>query len=284
MNTVLVAVDPHHDNARKVLARAAQLSGQHGAAVTVQYVVEDMEVGEAGVRHDIDEHARASLTSLVEGARFAVTPTLKVEFGVPHQCISSAARALSAGAILIGPGEPTTVMERVFGSTADRLVRTASIPVLVVRNEEAQPYQKIAVAMDFSPMSETALNAARTLAPDTPIVLVHACEIPLPFEQAMLRAGTRPEDADRFRQARMDNCRRQLADFAGKCGSRTEALVLPGAAGATLVDLSRSGRIDLVALGTQGRNAAAQALLGSVARRLLCEAGCDVLVTGRVRD
>ncbi|ALV28559.1 universal stress protein [Pannonibacter phragmitetus] len=283
MQTILVAVDFQHD-AAQVLARAAQLSAQHGAAVTVQHVVENMDVGEPELQGAVDQHSRTTLEALARAAGFAATPSLKVEFGVPHRCVNTAARELSADIILIGPGQPSTVMQRVFGSTADRVVRTASVPVLVVRNKSAQPYRSVAVAVDFSPLSEAALEAARTLVPDARIDLVHAYEVPLPFEQAMLRVGTRPEDAERFRQAKMNDCRRQLADFARKHASGADALVLRGAPGTALVELSRSGRVDLLALGTQGRNAAAQALLGSVARRLLSEAGCDLLVAGHIRE
>ncbi|WP_137387935.1 universal stress protein [Rhodoligotrophos defluvii] len=282
MQTILVAVDPQHD-AGQVLARAAQLSAQHGAAVTVQHVVEDIDVGQQDVQRAIDQHARATLEGLVGAAGFATTPSLKVQFGVPHRCVNTIARELSADIILIGPGQPTTVMQRVFGSTADRIVRTASVPVLIVRNNSAQAYRSVAVAMDFSPLSEAALEAARMLAPDARIDLVHAYEVPLPFEQAMLRAGTRPEDAERFRQTKINDCRHQLADFARKHSTEADAVVLRGAPGTALVELSRSGRVDVIALGTQGRNEVAQALLGSVARRLLSEAGCDLLVAGHAR-
>lgn len=283
MKTILVAIDLQGD-AEQVLARAAQLSSQHEAIAVVLHVIDDMGVREPVVQEAVEQHSRATLETLVGSAGFSAAPTLKVEFGVPHRCVTQAAHELPADIIVIGPGKPTTVMEGVFGSTADRIVRTASVPVLVVRDKSAQPYRRVAVAMDFSPLSEAALEAARKLVPDAPKELVHAYEVPLPFEQAMLRAGTRSEDAERFRQSRMNDCRQRLLDLARPHASREGVSVVRGAPGPTLVELSRSGRVDLIALGSQGRNAAVRALLGSVAKRLLSEAGCDVLVVGYDRE
>lgn len=282
MKTILVAVDPQHD-ADRVLARAAQLSEQHKAAVVVMHVLDDMGVMEPEMRAAAGRHARATLETLIDAPRFAGAPTLRVEFGIPHRCVTKAAHELSADIVVIGPGQPSTLLQRVFGSTADRIVRMASVPVLVVRGEHARRYGTVAAAMDFSPLSEAALEAVRGLAPDARITLVHAYEAPLPFEQAMLRAGTLPDDAEHFRRSRMNDCRRQLLDLARPHGREENVLVLQGAPGAALVELSQGGRVDLVAMGTQGRNATAEVLLGSVARRLLSEAGCDVLVVGPAR-
>ncbi len=277
MKTVLVAIDPQHD-AGQTLARAAQLSSQHQATVHILHVIDDTGVGELGMRDAVEQRTRETLDAFVQAAGFGATPTLQIEFGVPHRCVAHAAEALAADVIVIGPGQPSTMMQRMFGSTADRIVRTATAPVLVVRNESAQRYRHVAVALDFSPLSEAALVAARTLAPEARIELVHAYEIPLPFEQAMLRSGVRPEDAEHFRQSKLNDCHDQLLDLARRHALEKHTIILRGAPGAALVELSRSGRADLIALGTQGRNAAAQALLGSVARRLLLGAECDVLV------
>jgi nucleotide-binding universal stress UspA family protein len=280
MKAILAAVDLQQ-NAGLVLARAAQLSSQHQAATTVQYVIDNIGWGEPDVQDAMERHARSTLESLVGAARFDATPSIRVECGAPHRCVTQAARDLSADVILIGPGQASTLVERVFGSTADRIARTAPVPVLVVRNVNPQPYRHAAVAIDFSPLSEAALAATRRLAPVARTELVHAYEVLLQFEQAMLRVGTSSKEIERFRQARADDSRRQLLDLARQHDPEEGVVVLRGAPGVALVELSRSGQVDLIALGSQGHSAVAQALLGSVAKRLLSEAGCDVLVVGQ---
>lgn len=85
---------------------------------------------------------------------------------------------------------------------------------------------------------------------------------------------------DRYRAMRIGKAREDLSalrsDVLG--GKGPSVRVLDGEPGPALVRLSRGSRIDLLALGSQGRGAAMQALLGSVARRVLGEAACDVLV------
>lgn len=278
MKTILVAIDPEH-NAGQVLARAARLSSQHSAAVHILHLL-DTDPGELEMRRAIEDYAREKIEAHILAAGFAAKPTLTVEFGVPHRNVVDSALAVAADMIMIGPGQPSTVMQRVLGSTADRIVRTATAPVLVVRNQSDRRYRECAVAVDFSPLSEAAIKAAMALAPEARIQLVHAYEIPLPFQQAMLRAGVRSDEAEQFRQSKVNECRKRLLDLAREHSLNAVGKILRGAPGAALVDLSRSGRTDLIALGTQGRNAVAQTLLGSVARRLLVEAGCDVLVVG----
>ncbi|HRO48722.1 MAG TPA: universal stress protein [Hyphomicrobium sp.] len=282
MKTILAAVDLREDTGQ-VLARAAQLSMQHTAQVVVQHVIEGTCDAESTVHEAMEQKARGTLQTAVDAAGFTVPSTLQVEFGVPHACVTQAARERCADIILIGPGQPSTMVEQVLGSTADRIVRTSPDPVLVVRNRSAHPYRRVVVAMDFSPQSEAALEAARRLAPNAPTELVHAFEIPLPFEQAMLRSGASSEDVERFRQARINDYYRQLLEMARRHALRDSVSVLRGLPGPALVELTRKYRVDLIVLGSQGRNAVVQALLGSVAKRLLSEAGCDVLVVGHGR-
>lgn len=282
MKTILVALDLQQD-ADRVLARAALLSRQHRATVTVLHVIEGMDAAGPGLRDEAGRHARAALEAVLGAAPFDGAPTVSIRFGVPHRCVTSAARELSADIILIGPGRPLTASRRVFGSTADRILRTAPVPVLLVRGRPAGRYRDVAAATDFSALSKAALEAARRLAPDARMTLVHAYEMPLPFRQAMLRAGTRSEDVEQFLRSSMDECRRQLQELAQQEGCGGNVTVLHGAPAAVLVRLSRSRRTELIAMGTQGRNAVAEALLGSVAKRVLSEAACDILAVAPMR-
>lgn len=285
MKTVLVAVDLSQ-HPERLLARAAQLANQHQSAVTVLHVMEGLPQGETAAQDAMQKHILMMLEGFIATAGFHDTPQVCIERGVPHLCITRTARDLAADVILIGPGDPASVVERVFGSTADRIVRTASAPVLIVRNAAEQAYRHTAVAVDFSALSPIALDAARALAPDAAHDLVHVCEIPLQFEQAMLRVGTPAAQVERYRQARLSDSRRQLSEFARLHDHRGKTAVLAGTPATVLVELSRGGGVELLALGSQGRNAVAQALVGSVARRLLSHSGCDILLVGsqRARD
>ncbi|RWR31913.1 hypothetical protein D2T31_02830 [Sinirhodobacter populi] len=94
--------------------------------------------------------------------------------------------------------------------------------------------------------SARAVSEARRLAPDAAVQLVHAIDIPLTFRQALLRAGTSQGEMERYRADRTARAQEELA-------ARRRA----------------------------ARGAVAQTLLGSVARRALAGAACDVLVITR---
>src|SRR5690606_18968442 len=100
--------------------------------------------------------------------------------------------------------------ERLFGSTADRIVCSGPCPILVVKRETNKHYSSVVAAIDFSPMSFAAAQAAARLAPQAVLELVHALEIPLTFEQAMLKTGTPQLEIDRYRRAKVRAAREDL--------------------------------------------------------------------------
>lgn len=180
----------------------------------------------------------------------------------------------------MGPGKGGTLKGRILGSTADRVIRMSPAPILIVRKASAESYRSVAVAVDGSPQSAKAFAEARRLTTDATFQLVHAVDIPFTFQQAMLRAGTSQAEIERYRAARANKAREELSIFQRDvlATQKFYLQILEGEPGPALVRFSKSERVDLLALGTHGRGAVLQTLLGSVARRVLAEAICDVLV------
>lgn len=273
-----------------VAGRAVQLARWHEARLIFVHVVADAIPGGglsgspdvAAVSKLMVQEATDRIRQLTGNSGSGVAVEIVVDAGKPFRIIDEVARREGADLVVIGPGKAKNIREKVFGSTADRVVRTARQPVLVVRSTTPDPYCRLAVAMDFSAASQAAAEAALSLAPGTDVAFVHAIEIPLGFEQAMLKAGTSQAEIERYRRARAHDARRQIGTALKKFDlpvARPKIQIVHGAAGPALVRLSRSGRTDLVALGTHGGNAISQALMGSVARHVLRAAGCDVLVS-----
>jgi len=265
-----------------VLARARQLAGQHGARLVLVHVLEAPPAGEAegldmaGARSLLEADAAARLAALA--GDLAVES--RIVWGRPFEVLSGLIAAEKADLLVIGPGRPRSLRERIFGSTADRLVRSAAIPVLVARRPAEAPYRRAVVAADLSAQSLSAAKAVRALAPQTDVEHLHVVETPLSFEQALRRAGTPEASIARYRQARLAAARERLAAaFAGIDPLRLR--LVHGQPREVLLRRARSRRVDLIALGTHGRDAAAQMILGSVARGVLSAAACDVLVVAR---
>lgn len=273
-----------------VLERALQLASQHGARLILGHAVETIgdaamwtAAGAAPPVPALQQEAENRIRRMIGSDRPKNAVEIVVSTGAPHAIIHGLVQREKADLLVIGPGKPQTIRERLFGSTADRLVRLSPCPILVVRNANPVRYEKIVVAADFSALSGAAFRAAADLAQGTAIDLVHIVDIPLQFEQALLKAGTPQDEIERYRRARASAARKQLRKFrAGqhRIASPVHMRIVHGAPGDSLIALSRSGETDLLAIGLQGQNIVARALLGSVAQRVLQSAGCDVLAAG----
>lgn len=287
LGVVLAALDLESGDDR-VLARAIQLATAHAARLTVLHVVESepipqmashLHLGESELGTQLEQQALAAIAPLVDEGAPPPRMEVRVEFGSPSSVIVHTAHASRADLVVLGPGKGRTLKDKVLGSTADRVVRTSPAPILVARRTVAGPYRHIAIAVDGSAQSARAATEARRLAPEAGGQLVHAVEIPLSFQQAVLRAGTPPAEMERYRAARAAKAREEVSAFQRETAAATglPVRILEGEPGHALVSFTKRARVDLLALGTHGRGAAMQALLGSVARRVLAGAACDVL-------
>lgn len=289
IDTVLAAID-FEDGSRAVLRRAAHLANTHAAQLIVLHVIEaeslthaahHMKKDESELRERLQGEAIAAINAFIAESEFAQYADVRVEFGYPYEAITEVAAALRADVVVVGPGKGSTLKDKLLGSIADRVIRISSAPVLLAREPSAKPYRNVVVAVDDSPQAARAFAEARRLAPGAAFQLVRAVDIPLAFQQAMLRAGTTQAEMEQYRVALAEKAREKLYTFQqDSLGTAAFAIeVLDGEPGPALVRFSKSSHVDLLALGTHGRGVILQAFLGSVAQHVLGEAACDVLIT-----
>ncbi|WEJ33180.1 universal stress protein [Devosia sp. SD17-2] len=151
---------------------------------------------------------------------------------------------------------------------------------MVVKRAADEPYRRVIAAIDFSPMSFAAAQSAAQIAPSAKLELIHFLEIPLTFEQAMLKVGTSQAELDQYRQAKARTAYVELCSIRADLALAGKTRVVRGDPATALVRLARSGRTDLIALGIQGKSAVSKLILGSAARRVLAASSCDVLLSG----
>jgi nucleotide-binding universal stress UspA family protein len=229
--------------------------------------------------------ARESIETAIRSRHPASTEwNLVVEAGSPAARIVATADTLGADLVIVGANQRPSLRDRFLGSTADRVVRTASQPVLVVKRPPRQPYRHVLVATDFSQASATATAHAIDLFPEARLQLVHVVHVPMQFEQALIDAGSGTSIAD-YRRALMKTARSQLEEAAGRVvarGIRPRTRVVEGQPASKLTRLAANRDVDLIVVGTRGHGIAQRTLLGSVAHHLLRSAACDVLVASAV--
>lgn len=140
-----------------------------------------------------------------------------------------------------------------------------------------EPIRKIVAAVDFSELSDRALDAAIELARrfSAELHLVHAFDVrvPLvtPYEVAI--PTTFIEEARRAAERKLE----AQAKRAQEAGVRAQSHLTEVPAASSIRDVAEELGADLVVMGTHGHTGLKHVLLGSVAERTLRHAPCSVL-------
>ncbi len=289
--TILAATDLSA-HARHAVERAARVAHESAARLTLLHVLpggalEQMRAwlgaGSSAESHLIDE-ARAQMQALarrLHGARQVdVEPVLR-EGTVVDATLQEAER-IDARLLVLGARGAGFMRRLLIGTSSERLMRKTTRPVLVVRQTPHERYRRVLVALDGSPYSAGALEAARWVAPHAQLVL--ASVVQLPFAEQLRFAGVDDTTISRYRdQAHAEATRRlhALADAAALPASHWQPCVVEGDPSLRLLELEQEHDCDLVVVGKHGSSAAVDLLLGSVTHRLVSDCEGDVLVSTR---
>lgn len=212
-------------------------------------------------------------------------PKRTIARGRPYQLIEERMREPELiGALLGGQGHGG-VSERLLGRTAQRVLRHAAIPVLVVKHPHSLALPaRLMTAVDWSENSARALLVAARLADEVEGLLsvLHVIESPyVPY----VKAFAHEQDAREALQPLHDKQLARLAGFVSETlaqrpampESLTEAVVFgdpPKAIAAQAAALLA----ELIVVGAHGSANLSRFLLGSTAERLVTAANSDILV------
>ncbi|MCX7815155.1 MAG: universal stress protein [Tepidimonas ignava] len=286
----VVAATDFSPGAQAAVHRAARLAQGLGTHLTVLHVLQHDWItelttwlGGAQPRERIVADARATLEELVHAMR-AQSPALAVHAalveGHPVRDIDGVARQCQPYCVVLGASGRGGAQLPVLGTTVERLLRKAGQPVLVVRQPPQRSYQRVLVAVDFSPWSAPTLDLAAAVAPQANIWLLHAYTVP--YEEKLRFAGVDDEMIELYRQRARERARNGLHHLAQQRGwppTRYQTVLHEGDAAPALVYEAVQRDCDLVVIGKHGVSAAEELLLGSVTKHALAQVPCDVLVS-----
>jgi nucleotide-binding universal stress UspA family protein len=203
--------------------------------------------------------------------------SLTVKCGTVLDEILSASKEVDV--LLLGVRGWNPLRDIILGTTADRLLRKGTRPVLIVKRPAREPYRRVIVPVDFRPQSVSALRMALMAAPEAEINLVHAYDVPL--EKKLWLADVPDEKIQEFRnearQKALDNVIGLRKEF-GMEQQRILHYLENGDPGSVILGREASSGADLIVIGKRKRSYAGELLLGSVTRHVLSGAKCDVLV------
>jgi nucleotide-binding universal stress UspA family protein len=286
---ILAATD-FSPSARHAADRAARLAHETGAALTLMHVMPGSALQELrqwlGAGHAMEQQLQAEarqqlgrLADELHRARHVPVRTVDGSGTVLDEILREA-DTLDAALLVVGARGAGFLRRLVLGSTAERLLRRTTRPLLVVRQTPHEPYRRVLLALDFSPWSLRAVATARQVAPHAHFVLLNAFQVP--FEEKLRFAGVEAATIERYRQqARAVAVQRvhALAQAAGLKPERWDPCVVEGEASQRIVEQEQEHDCDLVVLGKHGQSATEDLLLGSVTKHVLAEGSTDVLVS-----
>lgn len=145
IRTILVPLD-FSQRARKALRHARALARQHGATLILLHVVEPLacpsDLGYTPViseemMQEIHQDAARRLEEAAEAERrLGLSCRTVLRSGRPYIEIAEAAAELKADLVVLTTHGYTGLKHVLLGSTAERVIRHAPCPVLVVRDPE----------------------------------------------------------------------------------------------------------------------------------------------------
>lgn len=259
---ILIAHDLR-DTADLALSRATQLAKQHNAKLTVLHVLDPTQ---SQHQHDA---ARKSLDNSV--SRLAPkTATLRVLSGKPSEVVLQQINALDCDLLVLGAHHSRH--DYFSGTSLDRIARRSSIPLLIVARDDTQPYKRALAAIDFSVCACSALEKAYGLLP-SPAEL-HALHVFEPDKGNAKQVELQLQTQSALIAQLMEDEALKLSED----GPTLSHSIQQGGILRALQEQLQSRRSELMVLGSHGRSALSQALLGSLAQHFLHKAPCDIFV------
>jgi len=207
--------------------------------------------------------------------------TTEVAVGRAADCLVEAVDTHAADLLVVGEHGGRRGAWEFLGTTAERVVQEASVPVLVARDLPPGPPRRIVVAVDDSSGGRRALRWAAFLGRHlgARVVAVHALE---PVAHAPVElVGIMPvAEIEEDLRAETERWLGEEAREAGAYENLAACQVVVGAPVEEILAAVERERADLLVLGSRGAPAPVSGVLGGVARSVLRRAPGTVLVIG----
>ncbi len=278
MKNLLIATDlsPRSDRA---LYRAIKLASELNYNLHVLHVVdEDLpEKATYIIREDAKEILQEQIKSFK--SRLKIKVNIKVVIGKHYEAILYESEKIKARAIILGIPSKNTLKGFFTGSTAERIIRSTNIPVLVVKKASQKKYSRVIVAIDFSVYSRRCLEFAIDLFANEEIYLVHSYHIPYKhiIGSSYISKKTKRGQYEEF----LNMVNNEMSQFFSTIDKDTDNLNKIIKEGPVIVRLNneiKNLKADLLIMGTHGRTGMTRTFLGSVAEDMLTTSKCDIAI------
>lgn len=207
----------------------------------------------------------------------------ELRVGRPATEISEVAREEGAGLIVVGERGRRGrrgPSRNGLGSTADQLVRCAPAPVLVGRDLPDSPPRRILVPLDASEMLPLVLDWGRYLSRvfDAELIALNTLSYGLYGALRLARSASEAEALESASREAAEAWLRERLIEADVDPGKSDVQIAFGQPAFEIVSAAQRLDVDLIIMGSRGRQRAPLATLGSVASAVLRNAPGPVLV------
>jgi nucleotide-binding universal stress UspA family protein len=277
---IVVATDFSQASSRALQWTEAIATGR-SAEVTVVHAIDPTPLGRSPEAADLlvqraEERVVASCSSLaMRGIRVAAHCAI----GRPWSVVRDAIDRTGADLVIVGNRGLSPIKRTLLGSNADRVLRTAQCPALVVHAMDMQPERlRVLIATDFSIDAEEAISAFRRVFVRSAIRLeLRVLHVTIPPESLANIDTPLLEGPDwpSIESDATESVARVAEEFRAH-GIETSHAVVRGSAARIILAESRAWRADLLVMGRHGQTGFERFLMGSTAERVLHGAMCAV--------
>jgi nucleotide-binding universal stress UspA family protein len=203
--------------------------------------------------------------------------------GKPASEIIGKAEEFDCDMVVIATHGRTGFDHVVFGSVCEKVVRSATVPVLCIKHPEREfvgeqehrlRLDRIMFPTDFSPCADRAFPYATSLCRefDASLVIFHASEVPTVLPEFM------PDAATSLGGEMEEHAREAVQRLAEECeGIDVEQVVETGVAYREICKAVQERNIDLVVMPAHGGSGFVRMLFGSVTEKVIRLSSCPVL-------
>lgn len=275
---ILVATD---FSKRSAIAceRALDLAGLTGATITYLHVIDEDQP------QSLIDAARREAEILFSPGGLAPRGDAKVDHrivvGDPHEEISEIADEAGADLLVFGAHRRAPLRNVFVGTTAERAIRRARIPALVVRNAGQGVYRKPVCALDLVHQDFAPWRGASALS----IMDAARARILFAYESGSLdllrKANKGVTSMEEYLRAEHSAVLPSVAKAMSALGLKPEQAELVTtyiSPAETILDFAKREKSDLIIVGSRRKSALDRMMLGSVSGAVLNRSELDVLV------
>jgi len=259
---ILVAHDLSPD-ADLALRRAAQLTHQTGARISLLYVLDERAsaADEQDARALLQERLQRNGLSHIE-------PWIRR--GPPVEEILTQAQGLEADLLVLGQHHRGS-SQGFAGTTLERIMLESPAPLLLATAPADTPYKRAMAALDFSRCATRAMQYAWELLGDgAQLRALHVHE--------MAEVHGPDYEGLALQQELFDQLIEDIQSQLPRTGAQLSHSLLQGERSNCLEAAIGDLQPQLLALGSHSRGELSSALLGSLARQFLDRPPCDILI------